>query len=278
MRDCIYVLDIDPDFPLTEWIHAGRPESVLDWQGDGKRLAGTHATMMSVVSTKDESVRMFRSGLLETLSHVHPAVPHLLYVPLIVLALFAGYQWGVGFGASIGLLLGGLLTWTLVEYLIHRFVFHVPAEVDHRAAEIVRNLPAREPVMPRLGLREKIYFMMHGVHHFFPNDSRRLVMPPGVSLPLAAGFWLLYTLLLGMAFGTVFFAGFLAGYLAYDTTHFAVHHRRCGGRWSGFLKKVHMRHHFLDSDHYYGVSSPLWDFVMGTWRAPPGAAARNHAG
>ncbi|NIR29652.1 MAG: fatty acid hydroxylase [Gammaproteobacteria bacterium] len=234
--------------------------------------------MMSVVSTRDESVRMFRSNLLEALSHVHPAAPHLIYVPVIALALFAGYDWNVGSGTAIVLFLGGLLAWTFIEYLIHRFVFHVPAEIDHRAAEVVRNLPAQEPVMPRLGLREKVYFMMHGVHHFFPNDSRRLVMPPGVSVPLAAGFWVLYTLLLGMAFGTVFFAGSIAGYLAYDTTHFLVHHRRCRGRWSGFLKKVHMRHHFLDPEHYYGVSSPLWDFVLGTWRTPQTAGARGQTG
>lgn len=235
------------------------------------------AAMMSVVSTKDESVRMFRSDLLEALSHVHPAVPHLIYVPVILLALLAGYHWNVGLGAGVALVLGGLLTWTLVEYLIHRFAFHVPAEVDRRAAEVVRNLPAREPVMPRLGPREKFYFMVHGVHHFYPNDSRRLVMPPGVSVPLAAGFWLLYTTTLGTAAGTVFFAGFIAGYLAYDTTHFVVHHRRCRGRWPGFLKKVHMRHHFKDSDHYYGVSSPLWDFVMGTWQAPQAAGAQDRA-
>ena len=36
------------------------------------------------VSNKDVSVRIFRSGVLEWFTHVHPAVPHVLYIPLIL--------------------------------------------------------------------------------------------------------------------------------------------------------------------------------------------------
>ena len=117
----------------------------------------------------------------------------------------------------------------------------------------------------RLGWREKAYFITHGVHHFFPNDSLRLVMVPGVSIPLATAFLFAFLAIFGSVLGATFFAGFVMGYLMYDTTHYVVHHHACRGRISAFLKKWHMRHHYVNPDRDYGVSSPAWDFVWGTW-------------
>jgi sterol desaturase/sphingolipid hydroxylase (fatty acid hydroxylase superfamily) len=114
-------------------------------------------------------------------------------------------------------------------------------------------------------LREKIYFLTHGVPHFYPNDSLRLVMVPGVSVPLAIAFYFAFVTIFGTVLGVTFFAGFVTGYLIYDTTHYVVHHKACRGRISAFLKKLHMRHHYVDPDRDYGVSSPTWDFVWRTW-------------
>lgn len=217
------------------------------------------------VSNKDESVRMFRSDLLEFLSHVHPAAPHVIFVPVVAISLYWSAREGIGAGMGVTMFIGGLLVWTFAEYVIHRFAFHVPEEVDDRAKAITASLQPGEPVLPHLGLREKLYFVTHGVHHFYPNDSLRLVMVPGVSVPLALVFFFAFTGAMGMVLGTTFFAGFVMGYLAYDTTHFVVHHKSCRGRISAFLKKWHMRHHYVDPDRDYGVSSPIWDFVWGTW-------------
>jgi sterol desaturase/sphingolipid hydroxylase (fatty acid hydroxylase superfamily) len=223
-----------------------------------------------VVSREDTTVRMFRSDLLEKLSHVHPAVPHVLYLPTIAAALLVAERRGVTPFAAVGLFVGGLLAWSLVEYVVHRFAFHVREETERNTFEAVRRLSPDRPVMPALAWREKVYFVMHGVHHLFPNDSRRLVMPPSVSVPLAIAFYLLFRATLGAVWGPALFAGFVMGYLFYDTTHFVVHHHRCRGRWSAMLKKWHMRHHFLDSERGFGVSSPLWDYLFGTAARPAG--------
>ena len=217
------------------------------------------------VSNKDESVRMFRSGILEFFSHVHPAVPHLIFVPVIGVSLYWSIRGGIGTGIGITMFLGGLAVWSFTEYVIHRFAFHVPEEVDDRAKAITASLEPGEPVLQHLGWREKAYFITHGVHHFFPNDSLRLVMVPGVSMPLATAFLFAFLAIFGSVLGATFFAGFAMGYLMYDTTHYVVHHHACRGRISAFLKKWHMRHHYVNPDRDYGVSSPAWDFVWGTW-------------
>ena len=65
---------------------------------------------------------------------------------------------------------------------------------------------------------------MHGVHHDHPNDPMRLVMPPSVSVPLSALFYLAFYFVLGSTYALAFGAGFLGGYLLYDMTHYHLHH------------------------------------------------------
>ena len=89
--------------------------------------------------------------------------------------------------------------------------------------------------------------MVHGVHHDHPNDPLRLVMPPAVSVPLAALFLVVFVAVLGTPLAWSVGAGFLAGYLAYDMLHYALHHHR--NPRTGLerrLRELHMRHHFED--------------------------------
>ena len=128
---------------------------------------------------------------------------------------------------------------------MHRWVFHY------------------EPTS-RLG--KQLHFLLHGVHHDYPKDASRLVMPPIVSIPLALFFYGMFAVTFGRV-APAAFAGFLAGYLFYDILHYATHHFSMKrGIWL-WLKKYHMRHHYDDDHVGYGVSSPLWDYVFGT-RAP----------
>ena len=160
--------------------------------------------------------------------------------------------------------LGGLFLWTLLEYLIHRSIFHPPQWIEDDTRRVVGSLAPGQAVLPALPtLRHKFYFVVHGVHHDYPNDSSRLVMPPSVSIPLAVLFFLAFVGVFGAAAPAVF-AGFIAGYLTYDTIHFVVHH--ASGNWAlvRALKRRHFRHHYADSSHDFGVSSPLWDLVLGT--------------
>jgi sterol desaturase/sphingolipid hydroxylase (fatty acid hydroxylase superfamily) len=95
-------------------------------------------------------------------------------------------------------------------------------------------------------------------------DSRRLVMPPSVSIPLAIIFYNIFRYILGHNFIPPFFAGFLLGYLFYDMMHFSIHHYNFHNKLFLFIKKHHMKHHYMDNSKGYGVSYPLWDVVYST--------------
>src|SRR4051812_12309865 len=106
---------------------------------------------------------MFESPLLDKLSRVHHAVPLLIFVPAIVVLLLLGLP-ELSAPAILAALAGGYLFWTLFEYWLHRLVFHFE---------------------PEQGFGARLHWIIHGVHHDHPNDPKRLVMPPAVSVPLA---------------------------------------------------------------------------------------------
>jgi len=216
------------------------------------------------VSNEDETCRMFRSELMERMSHVHPVVPHLLYIPVISVMLFLAVRAGQGVG-QIGLLLvGGALVWSLLEYVIHRFVFHPPQWVEDETRAVTASLTPGQAVIPALPTwRHRFYFLVHGVHHDYPNDSGRLVMPPSVSIPLALIFFFLFQWAIGPLTPAAF-AGLVLGYLVYDTTHYFTHHSSGKTAVGRYQKKRHFRHHYYDSTRNFGVSSPLWDVLWGT--------------
>jgi sterol desaturase/sphingolipid hydroxylase (fatty acid hydroxylase superfamily) len=224
------------------------------------------------VSNRDESCRMFRTDLFERLSHVHPTVPHILYLPVIAVMLWMAASRGLSVGRILEWVAAGFLMWTFTEYVIHRFIFHPPQWIEDDTRRIVGGLEPGTPIMPQMPTwRHKFYFMVHGNHHDFPNDSSRLVMPPSVSIPLAFLFYGLFAATIGTAAPAVF-TGFVAGYLAYDTTHYFTHHGATRTAFARYQKKRHFRHHYADSTRDFGVSSPLWDAVWGTLGHSPGDA------
>lgn len=143
---------------------------------------------------------------------------------------------------TIAFTVAGLLLWTLTEYVIHRWAFHYH---------------------PTSAIGKKIHFLVHGVHHDYPRDATRLVMPLLVSIPLATAFYFLFKIVF-LQFHLAVFAGFMAGYIAYDSIHYATHHMKMEGSVGKFLKRYHLKHHYNDEHTAYGVSSPVWDYVFGT--------------
>ena len=197
------------------------------------------------VSNKKETVRMFESDFMEFFSHVHPATPIFLYAPVIGYLLYAAFvHKQLPPVAVLGLFLTGILIWTLLEYIIHRYIFHY---------------------QPKTRWGKALHFVAHGVHHDYPSDPTRLVMPPVISIPLAVVFYVLFSVSFGRL-APALAAGFGFGYVCYDTIHYATHHFAMkGGIWQ-WLKQYHLRHHYKDDHAGYGVSSPLWDYVFGTNR------------
>jgi len=188
---------------------------------------------------------MFESDFIEFFSRVHPATPLLLHMPVVGYMLYLSlWQRKLSILAVAGLFVLGILLWTLIEYLIHRYIFHYE---------------------PKSRLGKRLHYIVHGVHHDYPNDARRLVMPPSISVPLAVLFYILFLLIFGHLAPGVF-AGLVFGYICYDMLHYATHHfpmKR--GLWL-WLKQYHLRHHYKNDDAGFGISSPIWDYVFGTTR------------
>ncbi len=193
------------------------------------------------VSNSPESIRLFENPILESMSKVHWSVPLYVFIPIIAFIHYYGLsQYHYGILTYIGWMLAGLFIWTITEYILHRFVFHFH---------------------PTSAFGKKVHFIFHGVHHDYPCDKLRLVLPPSVSLPLSALFFLFFKgLPMGIGFYP-FFATFLTGYLVYDMFHYSIHHLEIKGKLWNVLKTHHLKHHYVNPDKGFGVSSPLWDYI-----------------
>lgn len=187
---------------------------------------------------------MFKSDFLESLSKVHFLVPVFIFVPVIIYFIYGAFQNNIGIVTFIEMFITGLIVWTLVEYVMHRFLFHY--------------MPPDKPWAQRL------HFIFHGVHHDYPSDAKRLVLPPSVSIPLALAFYLMFNAILPVNYIYGFFPAFLIGYLFYDESHYAIHHFNFKGKIWKKIKQHHMLHHYSDPAKGYGVSSPLWDKIFGS--------------
>ena len=148
----------------------------------------------------------------------------------------AGAGWGIraGEGALLPIdFLAGLLLWSAIEYLMHRFAFHG--------------------------------FAPHWEHHQYPTEAKYILAPFPLSLPMTAGLWLLFW---GISHSTavpgMILTGIWAGYLAYELVHLRIHSTAPGGKLLRALRRYHYRHHFADDTVCYGVTSPVWDVVFRT--------------
>ena len=201
------------------------------------------------INTSNEPIRLFRSDFLEFFTHISPVAVLLIWLPITGFFIFRTLSMGVGrvYVLPVGMLLGVFL-WTLVEYLLHRFLFHFRA---------------------KNAWQKRVSFLFHGIHHEQPRIKTRLVMPPVVSIPLALVFfglfWVLFIALLGIPtwFSPVF-AGFILGYIFYDMTHYATHHFRMKKGYFRMVRQHHMHHHFQTPEQRFGVTSPVWDIVFRT--------------
>jgi sterol desaturase/sphingolipid hydroxylase (fatty acid hydroxylase superfamily) len=147
------------------------------------------------------------------------------------------------------LVLTGLAAWTLLEYLVHRIIFH------HYSA----------------GRR------LHRLHHDHPNDpdaERSSLSTPLFAFPI--GFLLIVAA--GVQDGSAIFAGLLLGYLAFIVVHHAVHRWPVKpNSWLYSAKVRHLTHHRIDNCNY-GVPTNFWDIVFRTNAGSMAERIRSGAG
>ncbi|MFZ5471524.1 MAG: sterol desaturase family protein [Myxococcota bacterium] len=199
---------------------------------------------MKMDYSRHASTRMFENSFLEACSRVHPSTPFLFYIPIVTglmgYGLYSGlttWKWAVAFTAL------GWLTWSFMEYSIHRFYFHWEG-----------NGP----------ISRRIHDIVHGYHHKYPDDEARLVMPLGGSIPLALVIGGLLALVGRPAATLPYFCGIVAGYLFYDFTHWSTHFRTPKTPWGKAIRSHHMAHHFADPTMNFGISHRWIDALLGT--------------
>ncbi|KAM9983719.1 hypothetical protein ACTFIY_000450 [Dictyostelium cf. discoideum] len=143
----------------------------------------------------------------------------------------------------------GLFMWSLIEYILHRFVFHL------ETSSYWGNF---------------FHFFIHGIHHLTPMDHTRLTFPPVFSVFIGYGAYKLFSKFpeFLQITGTpwALYSGIACGYMLYDTFHYYFHHADIDWLPTIFktIKTNHLNHHFKDDNRNFGVTSPIFDYVFGT--------------
>ena len=140
----------------------------------------------------------------------------------------------------------GVALWTLVEYFLHRVLFHLDYYLPENRVAIT------------------LHFLMHGVHHYLPMDRMRLVMPPAMCIILTTPLYFLCHFVFRSYYPSLsIFCGAQFGYILYDLTHYFIHHKQLP-KFMKLIKIWHLDHHYRDFQRGFGVTSPFWDYVFGS--------------
>lgn len=188
--------------------------------------------------------RLFKSAFLEGLTHTDYRTPLILWLPFSAFLIWkALFLLELRMPQFITWSLIGFFSWTLVEYLLHRFVFHFSAKTERA---------------------KKIIYSLHGIHHEAPELESRLLMPALPAALYCLLFYQFFLVVLGEEKMTPFFAFFLLGYLCYGYTHYGIHFFKPRTALGRYLRKHHLQHHSSHQEAKFGVSSPLWDYLFRT--------------
>ena len=172
--------------------------------------------------------------------------PYIFYTVVIIAMQAAVVRSGVSsIVSAAGLFVVGLLSWGLVEYAVHRWVLHRGPKTQGF------NLPGT---------------LTHLRHHADPNSLQRLNVQLSESFPVCAAYFLLAWALAGSWHAaTHLFTGLIAGYFFYEYLDFQAHHGASRGRLTRYFRRYHLQHHHHDATVRFGVTSPLFDYLFGTF-------------
>ena len=195
------------------------------------------------MNPNNKSTKVFENKIIEKLSRTHISVPLTIFsIYSTVLLYYSITNSETSLGTTVSLFVLGVLAFTLTEYLVHRYVFHMGIYTE---------------------LRKKIQYVIHGVHHKYPKDKTRLAMPPIMSITLATALLLIFRLVMGdLVFS--FLPGYLMGYAGYLLVHYILHAYQPPKNGFKVLWIHHGIHHHKNPEKAYGVSSPLWDYIFRT--------------
>ncbi len=186
---------------------------------------------------------IFNNPILEKLTRVNAFIPiSLYYLAPVFIFYFGMVTTLLSFFQLLVLFVYGFFFFTFLEYILHRFVFHMDTATE---------------------LRKKIQYNIHGLHHDYPKDKDRLAMPLLASIVVALILYLIIYLIIGdKVYG--FLPGVMMGYSTYLLIHYSIHSYPPPKNFLKILWVHHSMHHYKEGDHAFGVSSPFWDYIFGS--------------
>ncbi|XP_043701977.1 dihydroceramide fatty acyl 2-hydroxylase FAH1-like [Telopea speciosissima] len=190
-----------------------------------------------------EGPRFFASDFWEFLTQTVWWVIPVIWLPVVFWCIFTCILMGHTLPQVSLLVASGIFIWTLLEYTLHRFLFHIETKSYWG---------------------NTMHYLLHGCHHKHPMDALRLVFPPAGTAVLSLLFWNLLKLVATPSTTPALFGGILLGYVMYDVTHYYLHHGKPSTEVPRKLKKYHLNHHFRIQNKGFGITSSLWDKVFGT--------------
>lgn len=242
---------------------SGFKEDLVDWnKGLVFQVHRFGADYLKWVhSPVNKKLKLFDSEFIEFFSKTKWYMIPLVWIPIVIMCsiysygeltlTFKKYNHGESYHllsmvSFIILFLNGIPLWTLMEYALHRYVFHMEPK-------------GNSPFMITL------HFFFHGQHHKVPFDEDRLVFPPAAAAVFILGFWKFFNYFLAGGIGSSLFCGGLLGYVGYDLIHYYMHHGAPErGSYLHDMKRYHVMHHFNDPNTGFGISTKFWDKPFNT--------------
>lgn len=192
----------------------------------------------------DDPTRLYQNDFAERITRAHFLEPLILFIPPALALLVYAFGWGpLHWSWNLAYFALGVLVWTFSEYFLHRFLFHFEPQSEGG---------------------QKVKRLIHGIHHEFPNDTDRLVIPPMTSIPVTSFYAIGYYLIAGWWVAIPLLAGSMLGYVYYDFVHYSTHHLKPRTPWAKAQRRRHLLHHYKYPDACFGVSTGLWDWIFRT--------------
>jgi 4-hydroxysphinganine ceramide fatty acyl 2-hydroxylase len=176
---------------------------------------------------------------LKWVSKTSPLLSYILSFTMLGVCLYFESFYHHSFLLFLTLSFTGWFIWGFIEYIMHRFVFHL--ESKNKNVLFVK-------------------YILHGVHHHEPSKTLfvPLLLRIGVQVVTLVGFKFCFK---HHAF--LLFFGLELGVIQYITVHYFIHHQKFSSYFPK-LTKYHYIHHFVEPDKVFGTSSLFWDKIFGT--------------
>ncbi|CAL1708867.1 unnamed protein product [Somion occarium] len=215
--------DTSKDFERNQFLDLRKPVLRQVWQANFSK--SYYLQQVHQPRHLSESARMFGPAYLEVFTRTQCVPPFFADPSAPLRIIFSMSIPAVSFAKATACFFLGNVVWTILEYTLHRFLFHID--------------------------------------YYLPDHPLRLVMPPLLFTTLSYPFTQLAHAIFPTAVANGTIAGAFAFYVLYDCMHYALHHTRLPA-YMREMKKYHLAHHYKNFDLGFGVTSKIWDYVFNT--------------